>query len=112
VLLQPSRLIHWAETVGPGTAQVVKTIMERRPHPEQGYRSCLGVSRLAQRYDPQRLEAACTRAAALGACSYRSVHSILAKGLDRVPLETGAPAPPVQHDQLRGAAYFAREGDH
>jgi len=86
---------------------VVKTLLERRPHPEQAYRSCLGVPGLSRRYTPARLEAACARALALGAYSYRSVRTMLSKGLDQVPWEEPAPQPPVAHANLRGADYCA-----
>jgi transposase len=62
----PSRLIAWAAKTGPATAQVVTKILASRPHPEQGYRACLGLLRLGQRYGTERLEAACARAAQLG----------------------------------------------
>lgn len=103
----PSRLIHWAETVGPATAVVVTTILHGRPHPEQGYRSCLGVLRLSRVYGELRLEAACQRAQTLGAFAYNSVQSILKTGLDQQPLtEPGAPRPlPVDHAHLRGTTY-------
>jgi transposase len=79
----PSRLIHWAETVGPATANVVSTILESKPHPEMGYRACLGILRLAKGYSAERLEAASQRALLMGACSYRSLKSILSRSLDR-----------------------------
>ena len=104
----PSRLIHWAETVGPATAVVVTTILHGRPHPEQGYRSCLGVLRLGREYGGPRLEAACQRAQTLGAFAYKCVQSILKTGLDQQPLtEPGAPRPlPVDHAHLRGTTYY------
>jgi transposase len=67
----PSRLIHWAETVGEATAQVIRTILESKPHPEMGYRACLGIMRLGKTYSAQRLEAASQRALQLRACSYQ-----------------------------------------
>lgn len=108
----PSRLIRWGESVGPSTARVVQTILDRQPHPEQGYRACLGLLSLKRRYDGARLEAACTRALATGAISYRSVKSMLATGLDHLPLDEtlSAPSPPtrlpVTHDHIRGADYY------
>jgi transposase len=102
----PSRLINWARTVGPDTAQLFTTILESKPHPEMGYRSCLGILRLGKRYTNERLEAAAQRAVATGACSYHSIKSILDRGLDRQPLETPSAAPPIEHENLRGAAYF------
>jgi transposase len=104
----PSRLISWAATISPATATMVEQILAAKPHPEQGYRACLGLMSLAKRYDPQRLAAACERALAVGAISYTSVKSILAEGLDRLPLPaTAQPAPPPPvHDNLRGATYW------
>jgi transposase len=102
----PSRLLHWAQSVGPSTAQLFQAVLESKPHPEMGYRSCLGILRLGQRYSPERVEAAATRAVSTGACSYQSVKSMLERGLDRQPLEAPAPRPALQHDNLRGAAYF------
>ena len=102
----PSRLISWAQTVGPFTAQLFTAILESKPHPEMGYRSCLGILRLGKHYTNARLEAAAQRAMATGACSYHSVKSILKRGLDRQPLETSPSAPPLEHENLRGAAYF------
>jgi transposase len=102
----PSRLVSWAQSVGPFTAQLFTTILESKPHPEMGYRSCLGILRLGKRFTNQRLEAAAQRAVATGACSYRSVKSILQRSLDRQPLEVTRSAPPLEHENLRGAAYF------
>jgi len=104
----PSRLIHWGSTIGPKTAELVTAILESRPHPEQGYRSCLGILRLAKRYGADRLEAASARAVAVGALSYRHLDSILKHGLDRVPLEAEAPTPQLVlvHDNVRGPGYY------
>jgi transposase len=103
----PSRIIHWAGSVGPATAALVEHILASRPHPEMGYRSCLGVLRLSQQYGPARMEAAARRAVALGACTYQSLKSILERQLDRLSLETPAATPaPVEHDNLRGPDYF------
>jgi hypothetical protein len=96
--------------VGPQTAALVEAILASRPHPEQGYRSCLGLLRLAKRDGPVRLEAACARALAAGARSYRHVDAILKHGLERVPLSppgSATPARPVVHDQLRGPGYYS-----
>jgi transposase len=103
----PSRLIAWGRTVGPQAAALIEAILQARPHPEQGYRSCLGILRLARRDGPVRLEAACARALAAGARSYRHVDAILKHGLDRCPLPAAHPAvAPLVHDQVRGPAYY------
>ncbi|KFD40995.1 integrase [Peptococcaceae bacterium SCADC1_2_3] len=108
----PERLVNWSESVGPHTVQMVEKILESKLHPEQGYRSCLGLFRLGQRYSNNRLEAACKRALALGAISYKSVKSILTKGLDQLPAEEIPPfSLTVQHSNIRGAEYYqAKEG--
>jgi transposase len=104
----PSRLIDWARTIGPHTAALVQAILADRPHPEQGYRSCLGLLRLAKHYGPERLEAACARAGAVEARSYRHVDSILKHGLDRLAGPEAAPPLPLTpvHEHLRGRDYY------
>ena len=103
----PQRLIHWAAHSGLATAQVVETILASRPHPQQGFRSCLGIMRLGKSYGDERLEAACQRALTLGACSYKSLESILKNGLDRRPLppQPDATAGPP-HANIRGPHYY------
>lgn len=103
----PERFVHWAGKVGPATAAVVEKILNSRRHPEQSFRSCLGVISLGKSFGETRLEAACRRALRLEAWSYQSVKSILKTGLDRQadpePLPT---RPPLVHDNVRGPAYF------
>ena len=79
----PSRLIDWAANVGPATAELVRIILESKPHPEMGYRACLGIMGLAKTYTAVRLEAASQRALLLHAHSYQSLKSILKRSLDR-----------------------------
>jgi transposase len=103
----PSRMVHWAEQIGPHTAQLFARILAEKPHPEMGYRSCLGIIRLAEKYSAARMEAAADRALLTGACRYQSVKSILKNSLDQQPL-TASPSlpPPPAHDNIRGAEYF------
>lgn len=110
----PSRMIQWGATIGAQTATLVEAILAARPHPEQGYRSCLGLLRLGKQYGPDRLEAACGRAARGGATSYRHVKSILKHGLDHQPLllDEAAPVAPLVHENVRGASYYCHpKGD-
>jgi len=103
----PQRLVRWASSIGPFTAALVDKILQSRPHPEQGFRSCLGILRLGKTYGSQRLEAAATRACNLNACSYQSVKSILHRGLDRQStLDLPPDRPPIEHDNIRGNDYF------
>jgi len=104
----PSRLIDWGNTLGPYTGQAVRALLKSKPHPEQGYRACLGLIRLARDYGRERMEAACRRALHLHSVSYKSVQSILKRRLDQQPLPT-APSrsvPPSSHANLRGARYY------
>jgi hypothetical protein len=84
----PARLSNWASKIGPSTECLMREILEDRPHPEQGYRSCLGILRLAPQYGDARLDAASTRAVAAHARSYRCVAGILKNGLDRIPMRS------------------------
>ncbi len=103
----PGRIVRWASQTGPATGALVAAILASRPHPEQGYRSCLGILRLGRRYGPERLEAAAARALAIRALSYRSVESILRTSLDRQPLPDAAPAGPARrHANVRGGTYY------
>jgi transposase len=102
----PSRIISWAARKGPSTAALVARILESRPHPEQGYRSCLGIIRLADKFSDERVEAASARALRCNAISYQSVKSILEKGLDRLPLKEAPTYTPPQHANIRGADYY------
>ena len=103
----PSRLIHWAESVGAATAELVRTILERKPHPEMGYRACLGILSLEKIYTRQRLEAASQRAVQLQAFSYQSLKSILKRSLDRqLVLDPEAVPPGPRHENLRGPLYY------
>ena len=104
----PGKLIEWGTRIGVSTAGVVTWQLEHRPHPEQGYRACLGLKRLARQYSPERLEAACARALAIRSPTYRSVASILKNGLDRQPsLFTPATASPLPaHENVRGPDYY------
>jgi transposase len=102
----PSRLIHWGQSIGPNTGILVERILERKKHPEQGYRSCLGLLNLSRRYSKARMEAAALRALTIGACSYTSVKSILQTRIEQVslPLEVSETTP--VHGNIRGADYY------
>jgi len=102
----PSRMIHWAEAIGPNTARLFEKIMNDKPHPEMGYRGCLGIIRLAGKYSPERVEAAAERALLTGACRYKSVESILKNSLDQTPLSPPPSSATPPHDNIRGAEYF------
>ena len=110
----PSRIIHWAGTIGPHCAQAVQQIIDSRPHPEQGYRAALGIIRLAKGYAASRVDAACRRALVLDVCRYQSVKSILKSGKDLENLPTDSPPAGLcraHHQNVRGAEYYAPPSD-
>jgi hypothetical protein len=100
----PRRIIGWAGKTAPAYATIVQTIMDHRPHPEQGFRSCLGIIRLGERYGKQRLEAACQQALAFNIASYRSIKSILETNQDKRPAANHEPTclPPKSATHVRG----------
>ena len=105
----PPRVVSRAKQIGSHVSQLVDRLLSSKIHPEQGYRPCLGIVRLAAKYGEDRLEAACKRALAYSAVSYRSVKSILEKGLDRVA-EMPANHEPIEHDNIRGHEGYAGGG--
>lgn len=102
--------LAWAEQVGPCTHTLVRAILDDRPHPEHGFRSCRGLKSLSRRYTPDRIEAACERALVAGARSYLNVESILKHGLDKqplpVPASSGDEPPALDHENIRGPDYY------
>ena len=107
----PGRLLNWALSIGTATRDVVRWQLENRPHPEQGYRACLGLLNLVKRYGNARLEAACRRALSIGSPTRKSIKSILESNLDQhpdlFPASEHAPGiTPSHHSNVRGADYF------
>ena len=100
------RILRDAAAIGPSTAKLAALILETRPHPEQGYRACLGILRLARQYGAGRLEAACDRGLDIGARSYGSIQSILKHGLDRQPPQPTQRELLPQHPNIRGSRYY------
>ena len=102
----PERLMRQAGEIGASTSALVEIILRERTHPEQGFRSCIGIIRLAKPHGPDRLEAACARALDIGARSYTSVNSILKNSLDRKRPASATDGPAIIHSNIRGAGYF------
>ena len=103
----PRRLINWASKTGEATATLIEQLLATYPHPEHGYRACLGIMRLAKSYGDERLEAACRRAVAIGSYRYQSIKSILKNGLDRSELPTPPKErEPIAHANIRGPEYY------
>lgn len=102
----PERIIRWAATIGPATKCLIEQIMQKQQHPELGYRSCFGILRLAKSFGNERLNAACNRALAINAYSFKSVNSILKSGLDQRPLPEQPRQLTLVHENIRGAISF------
>ncbi len=105
----PRRFLHWGEDIGPCTLQTVHSLLENRPHPEHGYRACLGLLNLSRRYGKGRLEAACERALSIHSPTYRSVNSILKRGLDKQTLTQSDDSTQEDlptHTNVRGSSYY------
>ena len=102
----PERIKREAAEIGPNASTLVEVILREKRHPEQGFRSCLGIVRLAGRFDRERVEAACERALAIGARSFTSVKSILESKLDRKRPEKAADGPAIVHDNIRGPNFY------
>ncbi len=103
----PTRLVHWAKTVGPSTADLIEQIMRHKRHPEYGFKGCLGIMRLQQKYPLARIERACTRALKHHAYAYRHVAAILKNNLDAVKdLDGDHQVALPLHGNLRGRGYY------
>jgi transposase len=107
----PERLIEWGEKIGPSVGAFIKALFESKSHPEEGYRACLGIRKLSKAYPRERLNAACARALAYKAISYKSLESILKSGLDQVDVEEPVNQKAItSHENIRGAGYYTSEG--
>lgn len=104
----PQRILEWAEKYGDAVKRLVEKIMASRSHPEQAFKSCLGIIRLEKNYSALRLNAACQRALDYRAYSYRAITNILSKNLDQHVSESD-PKKTLTHENIRGADYYANE---
>ena len=103
----PAKMMDEAAAIGPATIALFEAIMKAKPHPEQGFRSCLGIIGLGKSYGTARLEAAARRGNTIGAVSYGSIASILKHGLDKAfAIEPAPDTPPIRHGNIRGSGYY------
>ena len=103
----PARMLREAGKIGPATTALFEAIIKAKPHPEQGFRSCLGILSLVKSYGPDRIEAAAKRGNDIGATTYGSIKSILQNGLDRAFAQPSTPdATPIRHPNIRGRDYY------
>jgi transposase len=103
----PAKMMSEAAKIGPAAIVLVEAIMKAKPHPEQGFRSCLGIISLVRTYGSERVEAASRRGNDIGATTYGSIKSILQNGLDKAYADQKAPdGPPIRHANIRGRGYY------
>jgi transposase len=108
----PDKLQDWAQSLGPNVLAVTKSLLMRKQHPEQAYRSCLGILSLSRRYDAQRLDKACQRAVEIGSPYFKSIQSILLHGIDKLPIPLDTQTTPEDpfttdsHANIRGPEYY------
>jgi transposase len=101
----PERFKRWARSFGAETEGLIIAILANRPHPEQGFRTCLGVLRLYRGLEPERAEAVSAHAIDIGALTYKSIASIVEHNTDRHRQQT-EDGPVIDHPNLRGPNYF------
>ena len=102
----PSRFLDWAAKIGPETKQQIDFMLNSRKYPEQSYRACLGILRLAKKYGEDRLELASKRANQLGIVSFKSINSMLKTGQEKISIHSPAPAHIDSHQNIRGSRYY------
>ena len=102
----PDRFRRWAGKIGPGTQGLITAVLASRPHPEQGFRTCLGILRLYRGLDPARAEAVSARALEIGALTYKSVASLLAQKRDKSASKDSGQSTLFDHANLRGPGYY------
>jgi len=108
----PGRLLNWAKDLGPHVVVVVQKMFARKKHPEQAYRSCLGLLNLSRQYDAGRLDKACHRAVAIGSPTVKSIKSILKQSIDQLDLpldenNSSTEEPNSEdHENIRGSEYY------
>jgi transposase len=102
----PERFLRWAEDIGPHTVQLIAAVLDARQHPQQAYRSCLGILGLAKRYSNARLEAACRRALPAGIRSYKGLRNTLENKLDQLERDEPPATPLPAHANIRGESYY------
>jgi transposase len=100
------RIGREAARIGPDAASLIAVILRTRPHPEQGFRSAIGIIGLVKRYGAERVDAACARALCLNTRSYTSVAAILTNRSEAKALPTTDDTPVLLHANIRGPDYY------
>jgi transposase len=102
----PQKFINWAESIGESVKEYIIKILDKKQHPEQAYKSCMGVLSLAKKVGEDRLKNACKRAIEYNMYSYKTIQNILEKGLDQVDNDSLVEDVIPEHGNIRGKEYY------
>jgi hypothetical protein len=104
----PQRFISWAESIDKYVKEFICLILDKKQHPEQSYKSCLGILSLEKKYTRKRLINACTMALEFGVYNYKIVQNILEKEMDMYQINTEEKETPEMpdHQNIRGENYY------
>ena len=102
----PERFTKWAQSIGDDVAEMIRIVLKKRKHPEQAFKTCMGILNLVKIYEPDRLNKACGRALEFGFYSYKRIKSILDKGLEEEPLAESRELTVSSHENIRGGQYY------
>ena len=102
----PERFTRWAQSIGDDVAEMIRVVLKSRKHPEQAFKTCMGILNLVNKYEPDRLNKACARALDFGFYSYKRIKSILEKGLEEEPLAESKEPKVSSHENIRGSQYY------
>lgn len=102
----PERMIKWGEKIGDKVKEMIEGIFNMAKHPEQAFKTCMGILNLAKKYGNIRLNNACGRALSFGSYSFNTVRNILKKGIDKIPDEQEDERALPDHENVRGSNYY------
>jgi len=102
----PERFIKWGKSIGDNVAEIIRVVLKSRKHPEQAFKTCMGILNLVKEHGPDRLNKACGRALGFGFHSYRRIKNILDRGLEEEKLEGSMELLVSSHENIRGSKYY------
>jgi len=102
----PERFIKWAQSIGDDVAEMIQVVLKSREHPEQAFKTCMGILNLVKKHGPDRLNKACARALGFGFYSYKRIKNILDRGLEEEPLYESRGLTVSSHENIRGSKYY------
>ena len=102
----PERFIKWAQSIGDDVAEMIQVVLKSRKHPEQAFKTCMGILNLVKKHGPDRLNKACARALGFGFYSYKRIKNILDRGLEEEPLYESRELTVSSHENIRGSKYY------